>query len=378
MPLRARVLAALVASALLLAACSSSGSGPTDTTGTPPESSTTVLEPSTTTSTTTPTPNLSLFIEPADQYASIDQMIGGAQLSLDLTMYELADPGVEDLLVAAHRRGVTVRVLLDHAGAGAMVNQHAYAQLTAQNVPVRWAPGSVVLHQKTLTADHSVSAIMTGNLTSTSYPTTRDFVVLDRSPTAVNAIETVFNSDWNGASTTRGPTVAGLVWSPGARLALIHLIDSAHRTVAVENEEMRAPTIISALKAASHRGVLVTVTMTSSPLWKAAWSGLVRSGVEVATYPATPTAMYIHAKAIVVDNLTAFVGSQNFSNASLAHNRELGLLTSDPGIVGPLSQTLAADFAGGTLFKGKLPPVSATTPTTTPATGSTSTVAKAP
>ena len=107
------------------------------------------------------------------------------------------------------------------------------------------------------------------------------------------------------------------------------------RTLAVENEEMAAPSIISALKAASQRGVRVKVTMTDSPSGTSAWTRLTRAGVEVATYPDTPTALYIHAKAIVVDDSTAFVGSQNFSNASLGHNRELGLITSDPAVVGP-------------------------------------------
>ncbi len=367
---RTRVLAAALATASLLAGCSSSGSGsrtPTTATAPPSRSTTPNSEPPTTPTTTSPTPNLSLAIEPADQYESVYRMLRDAQHSLDLTMYELADPRVDDLLAAAHRRGVAVRILLDHDGTAVSVNQGAYDQLTNLNVPVRWAPASVVFHQKTLTADHTESAIMTGNLTSSDYPTNRDFVVFDRSPTAVRAIESVFDRDWNGGVTGRGPTVAGLVWTPGARPRLVGLINSAHHTLAVENEEMAAPAIISALKAASRRGVLVTVTMTSSPAWKAAWTGLTRAGVHVATYPDTPGTMYIHAKAMVVDDLTVFVGSQNFSNAGLAHNRELGLTTSDPGIVGPVSQTLAADFAGGTPFTVRSPRVSGTTPgSTTP------------
>ena len=382
---RVPVLAAVLATTSLLAGCSSSGSGSrtqTTATATPPRSTTPISEPSTTTTTTSPTPNLSLAIEPADQYASIYRMVRNARHSLDLTMYELADPRVDELLAAAHRRGVAVRVLLDHEGTAATVNQGAYAQLTSLSVPVRWGPASVVFHQKTLTTDRTESAIMTGNLTSSDYPTNRDFVVVDRSPAAVRAIESVFNRDWNGGATSRGPAVAGLVWTPGARPKLVGLINSAHHTLSVENEEMAAPAIISALKAASRRGVVVTVTMTNSPAWKAAWSGLTRAGVHVATYPDVPGVLYIHAKAIVVDDLTAFVGSQNFSNAGLAHNRELGLTTSDPGIVGPVSQTLAADFAGGTPFTVKNPPVSGTARgTTTPGStspGSTTSTTTAP
>jgi phosphatidylserine/phosphatidylglycerophosphate/cardiolipin synthase-like enzyme len=383
---RAPWAATLVASAVVLAACSSSGSGskaPTTATSatTPPVTSTTpVSEPSSTT-TTRPQPNLTLAIEPADQYGSINEMIRNSRRTLDMTMYELSDPRVSILLAAAHRRGVVVRILLDNTSGAATVNQAAYNDLRSHGIAVRWGPSSAVFHQKSIVTDRTVAAIMTGNLTSTSYPNNRDFVVFDRSATAVRSIETVFDRDWSGSPTNRVATVAGLVWSPGARPTLVGLINSAHHTLTLENEEMGAPAIISALKAASHRGVLVTVTMTSNPAWKAAWTGLTRAGVDVATYPDTPTAMYIHAKAMVIDDLTAFVGSQNFSNAGLAHNRELGLITSDPAIVGPLSQTLASDFAGGTRFKARIPPVTTTTHTkvaSADSTTSTTSPTKAP
>jgi phosphatidylserine/phosphatidylglycerophosphate/cardiolipin synthase-like enzyme len=261
-------------------------------------------------------------------------------------MYELADPQVEGLLAAARQRGVSVRVLLDHAYSGASVNRAAYAQLLAEGVPVRWATDSVIFHQKTLTVDDTVSAVMTGNLTSVYYPTTRDFTVIDRNPSAVAAIESVFASDWNGSPVTGGPAVAGLVWSPGSESVLVDLIDTADSSIAVENEEMDSGAIETALETASRRGVDVELTMTADPEWNRALGALEAAGVRVATYPDVSGALYIHAKALVIDGRTAFVGSQNFSTSSLDDNRELGLFTTDPAVVGPVSTTLAADFAG--------------------------------
>jgi phosphatidylserine/phosphatidylglycerophosphate/cardiolipin synthase-like enzyme len=328
-----------------------------------PKSTTTssVTEPTTSTTTTAPPPVLSLTVEPADQYRSVDQLIEGARHGLDMTMYELADPKVESLLAGARQRGVAIRILLDRAGSGASVNQAAFDALQSRKIPVRWAPTSVDFHQKTVTADQAVSAIMTGNLTSNDYATTRDFVVLDRNATAVRSIESVFDRDWRAAPTTRVRSADGLVWSPGARTTLAGFIAAARHTLTVENEEMDSPAIVSALKAAGRRGVVVHVTMTANPMWTAVWTGLTRNRVEVATYPATATALYIHAKAMVADDTTAFVGSQNFSSDGLAHNRELGLITSDPGVVGPLAQTMAADFAGGTRFRGGAGGTTATT-----------------
>jgi phosphatidylserine/phosphatidylglycerophosphate/cardiolipin synthase-like enzyme len=262
-------------------------------------------------------------------------------------MYELADERFEGLLVAAHQRGVLVRVLLDQAYRGADVNQAAAARLAAAGVPVRWMKDSVILHQKTLTVDGAVTAVLTGNLTSRYYPTTRDFVVLDRDPAAVAAVESVFAQDWSGAPVTGGPTIAGLVWSPGSGPALVDLIDSARHSVLVENEEMDSPTIEVALEAASQRGVDVEVAMTADSEWDGVLTALAGAGVRVTTYPDSPTGLYIHAKVIVVDSATAFVGSQNFSTSSLDDNRELGVITTDPAVVVPVSQCLARDVAGG-------------------------------
>src|SRR5664279_676819 len=295
---------------------------------------------------------LSLVVEPDDDYRSTDQLIASAHHTIDMTMYELADTQAQALLIAARQRGVAIRVVLDQADSGASVNQSAYGQLQGAGVPVRWAPDGVIFHQKTVTVDGAVSAIMTGNLTSQFYGTTRDFVVMDRAPAAVAAIEAVFADDWDGRPITGGSTPDGLVWSPGAEPALVGLIDAAHRSVSVENEEMDSTPIVSALEAAGLRGVLVEVTMTANSEWDTAFAALTGAGVRVATYPDSPSALYVHAKAIVVDGSTAFVGSQNFSTSSLDDNRELGLVTGDPAVVGPLAQTLAGDFAGATPFAG--------------------------
>ncbi len=54
--------------------------------------------------------------------------------------------------------------------------------------------------------------------------------------------------------------------------------------------------------------------------------------------------LYIHAKAIVADGKRAFVGSQNFSPASLDHNRALGVIINDRDAIATLEQTFASDW----------------------------------
>ncbi len=334
--------------------------GTVGTTRTTRTTRTTQSSTAATTTTTTAAPGLSLLVEPQDGIAPLYGFMSSARHSLDMTMYELSDPAAEQILITDHRRGVRVRVLLDRAYEGASVNQAAFSTLSSAGVPVAWANGSEIFHQKTVTVDGVESAVMTGNLTSQQYATTRDFVVMDGEAADVAAIESVFASDWSGGTPSVGPPGADLVWSPGAEPQLVALIDSAARSVVVENEEMDSATVEEALESAARRGIDVTVVMTSDSEWDAAFAQLESAGVHVVLYPNTPSALYIHAKVIDVDGTSAFVGSQNLSTASLDYNRELGVITSSARVLTVLDSTLSSDLSGG---QGQQP---ATAPVTTP------------
>lgn len=107
------------------------------------------------------------------------------------------------------------------------------------------------------------------------------------------AVETVFSADFAGVSVTPGDG-DDLVWSPGSQAPLVALISSARLSVAVENEELSAPAIVGALAGYARRGVDVTVTLTASPSWAAAFAELCAAGAHVRTYHGE-TPLYIHA-----------------------------------------------------------------------------------
>ncbi len=182
---------------------------------------------------------------------------------------------------------------------------------------------------------------------------TRDFAVITTDSADVAAIETTFGDDFANTSVTP-PTGDDLVWSPtNSQSSMVDVINGAKTSLAVENEEMSDSAIISALGSAASRGVSVEVIMTASSSWDSAFTTLKGDGVKVVTYAANAS-LYIHAKVILADYGTtdakAFVGSENFSSASLTENRELGLVTSNAGILSGLEATLASDDKGGTAY----------------------------
>ena len=292
----------------------------------------------------------------------IYSLMSSARDTLDMTMYELVDPTTVSILEADARRGVRVRVLLDQDYSGYSMNEPDFSQLASNGAQVRWAPSSTIFHQKTITVDDRTSAIMTLNLTSEYYSTTRDFAVVTTDQRDVAAIEQVFEADWtNTGSPATGPAGQNLVWSPGAETAIVSLIDSAQHSLLVENEEMEDPDVTSALESAAQRGVDVDVVMTYSSSWVDAFDDLTSAGVHVRTY-SPDASLYIHAKVVVADEARLFLGSQNFSASSLDYNRELGIISTDSSLVGPVYKTVASDFAGATVATAPTPAPTTSTP----------------
>jgi cardiolipin synthase A/B len=301
---------------------------------------------------------LRVLAEPQAGIGPVYQLMNSARSSVDLSMYELADPVAEEDLAADAARGVAVRVILDqHLERSA--NAPAYRYLATHGVHVRWGPAGTIYHQKTLTVDDATSVIMTGNLVTSDYPGTRDFAVFDSGKADVAAIVATFDADFAGRPITP-PDGTDLVWSPAnAQASILGVIDRATRALAVEAEEMDDPAITSALAAAARRGVHVTITMTADPQWDQAFAELTQAGAHVRLYPDNGSALYIHAKAIVADaglpGQQVLVGSQNFSVASLDYNRELGILTRNPVIVAAIAAALASDYAGAAPFRQPAP-----------------------
>ena len=312
--------------------------------------------------------SLRVLTEPGEGIGPIYRLITRAHSSVELTMYELADPRAEADLAADAARGVDVRVILDRHLEKSR-NQDAYGYLAAHGVHVRWGPAGTTYHQKTLTVDRDTSVIMTLNMVAADYPGTRDFAVIDTSRADVAAILTTFNADFAGRAITP-PDGTDLVWSPAnAQVSVLSVINGATRTLAVEDEEMDDPAVTGALAAAARRGVDVTITMTADPEWDQAFIELARAGAHIRLYPDNGSALYIHAKAIVADaglpSQRVLVGSQNLSVASLDYNRELGVLTRDPAVVAAIDATLAKDYTGAAPYA----PAAASRPARAPGSG---------
>ncbi|MEU7059277.1 phospholipase D-like domain-containing protein [Streptomyces sp. NPDC046197] len=293
------------------------------------------------------------FSQSGSQPALYD-FINSATTSLDMTMYELEDTTAVNDLIALKHKGVTVRVILDRQHQTA--NRSAYDALKAAGVGVVWSPTAFVYtHQKTITVDDVKSLIMTGNLTSQYYTTSRDYGVFDDDSRDVASIEKVFGADYAGTSIT--PTDGDhLLWSPtDSRTRLLSLINGATAKLDLEELELSDSTVVNAVVARARAGVAVRVVLESPSSYSSQVSAIKAAGGKVVGY-SDPNGFYIHAKAMVADyglsTQEVEAGSMNISSNSLNNNRELGLILTGTGVAEPVATTIEttfnSDYAGGT------------------------------
>lgn len=301
------------------------------------------------------TTTYTLITEPDQGLTPIYNLIATATKSIDMTMYELTDVTVMDAFSAAAAKGIAVRVILNQSGSEKATNTPAYNFLQKYKCGVHWSnPAFSITHQKTITIDSAVSAIMTLNLTPVDYALTRDFAVITNNVADVAAIETTFNADYTNAKIT-APTGENLVWSPSNSLSsLLALINGAQSSLLLSQEEFEETQLENALVAALKRGVAVTLVQENlENKYNTTLTALKADGAKIAVYTSS-TGYYIHAKTVLADYGTAtaklFLGSENFTSNSLQNNRELGLIFSDAACMTGVHDAVMKDFSGGTSY----------------------------
>jgi PLD-like domain/Putative Ig domain len=296
---------------------------------------------------------LTLLTLPDNGENAIYSFVNSATSSIDVTIYELKDLTLENDLVAREKAGLNVRVIMDQAEKS--YNTGAYNVLTAGGVGVVWSSTAFTYtHQKTITVDNDESYISSGNFDTTYYATSRDFGVFDTDPTDVAAIVAVFNADYAHTSITPSDG-DDLVWSPtDSQTQLLNLINGAQHSLDIEQEEFSDTTLVNAIVADENRGVTVRVVVEDPSDYTSELNEVTSAGGKVTGYSSS-TGYYIHAKTVIADygysTAKAFVGSENFSSNSLNDNRELGLITTNSGVVSGLESAFSGDFTGSAAGK---------------------------
>lgn len=292
----------------------------------------------------------SIIVLPEDSAQPILDAIHLAKDSLRIKMFVFSDPSLLAAVLAAHHRGVNVRVMLNpERRSGEKENDACRATLAGAGVEVLDSnPAFDLTHEKSMVIDGKTALVESLNWETRNLTETRDYAIVTSHQHEVDEIIECFDADWNRTAFTPGDH-SHLIWCIGnGRQRLGQLIDEAKHTLFLQNERYQDPTIIEHLVRANRRGV--QIHLMARPPHKLKKDKLIEgvSGLRVLEDIGVKIHklkhIKLHAKLLFADNLRAIIGSINLAPGSFDSRRELAIEVRDEHIIDRLHTTLRHDW----------------------------------
>ena len=323
-------------------------------------------------------------------------LIQRAQTSIDIEIYEMNDPEVRRLLTEAIQRSVRLRIVKDPTpmGSNCSLFTHPSAQdsedCLAQKNFLAWVrtTGNTFTafdkdllcgeknkpcfqHGKMAIFDEKIALMSTGNfditnlcnLEHTPRVCNRDYTYVTYDQEVIQTLKTIFESDLSHIkppSEVLTPEIRKkMTVSPYSKQDILNFIHSAQSSIQVVNQYLNEQDFNQALIEAAQRGVQITVLVSSacsfgrpepqaqnrlSQIYSKFDQAGIRSRFFTNKILINGRHGYMHAKAIVIDQRKAWVGSINGSMTAFQKNREFGIFFSDAASLTTLQNSFASDF----------------------------------
>jgi phosphatidylserine/phosphatidylglycerophosphate/cardiolipin synthase-like enzyme len=295
-------------------------------------------------------PIYSLIVLPDDTAQPILDALSAAKRSLQIRMFLLTDPALIKAIIAAKRRGVKVRVMLNPARRGGEnENDDTKKRLAHEGIEVIDSnPAFELTHQKSMVIDDSTGFVESFNWETKDLTITRDYAVVTTHKIEVEEMVAGFQADWDRKDFRPGQH-SQLIWCPNnGRERIANFIDSAKHTLWLQNERYQDTVIIERLVKALGRGVKLHIlarpphTLKKDKLVEGV--GGLRIMHDVGAKVHTLKGLKLHAKMILADDARAIVGSINLSPGSFDGRRELAIETDADHVVKRLAKAAQTDW----------------------------------
>jgi cardiolipin synthase len=295
-------------------------------------------------------PLRSLIVLPDDSAKPLLDAIASAKVSVRVKMFELSDPSAVDALIEAHKRGASVRVMVD----ATRVRRHpqrtaARRRLRREGIDVLASnPEFSVTHEKSLVVDEGAAFVQTCNWEPEYFTHTRDYAVRTTNRDEVAEITECFEADWRRQTFQPGEP-SSLIWCPWeGRERFAHFIDGAKESLVIENDRFQDPIIVEHVVRARSRGVKVHVL--TRPVHSLSEQNLAEGVAALQTMHDVGVKVHklehlkLHAKMMLADQDKAIIGSINISVGSFDKRRELAIEVTDVAILDRLRRVSHRDW----------------------------------
>jgi cardiolipin synthase len=292
----------------------------------------------------------SLIVLPDDSAKPILDAINGATKSLRVKMFIFSDPSLLKAVIAARKRGLKVRIMLNPARrSGESENEESRKELEAGGVEVLDSnPDYDVTHEKSMVVDDTTAFVKSLNWETKNLTETRDYAIVTSHAHEVAEIIECFEADWN-RKPFKGDEHSHLIWCCGnGRDRIAQFIDEANESIFLQNERYQDAVIVERLVRAARRGVKVHVMarpphkLKKEKLVEAVGGMRIMGDVGIKIHKLKH--LKLHAKMLLSDHVRAIVGSINLAPGSFDSRRELAIEVRDEDVVERLSKVAHHDW----------------------------------
>jgi cardiolipin synthase len=296
----------------------------------------------------------SLIVMPDDTGKPILDAIEAAQESIRIKIFLFSEPTLIAAVIAAHQRGVKVRVMLNPARrSGEPENETTRETLLKAGIEVLDSnPAIDVTHEKSMVVDGKIAFIQSLNWETRNFTETRDYAIVTTHRHEVDEVVQCFDADWERKPFDPGED-SHLIWcNINGRNRVARFIDETKETLFLQNERYQDEVIIERLVRAVHRGVKLHILARPAHTLK---KGKLVEGVEglrilqdLGAKVHKLKGLRLHGKMMFADNARALIGSINLAPGSFDSRRELAIAVHDEEVARRLHQVVHHDWEHST------------------------------
>jgi cardiolipin synthase A/B len=292
-----------------------------------------------------------LIVLPDDTAKPILDAINATTKWLNVRMFLFTDPALMTVVIAAKKRGVHVRVMLNPARrSGEDENEESRKTLVDAGIEVRdSSPAFALTHQKSMVLDGTTGFIESLNWETRDLTETRDYAVVTTHKIEIDEMVKCFEADWHQKKPFEPDPKSPLIWCPNnGRERIAAFIDSAKKSLWLQNERYQDTVIIERLVQAANRGVHVRIMarpphkLKKEKLVEAV--GGLRIMHDVGAKVHKLKGLKLHGKMLLADEERAVVGSINLAPGSFDARRELAVQTDAGHVIKRLVKTTRLDW----------------------------------
>jgi phosphatidylserine/phosphatidylglycerophosphate/cardiolipin synthase-like enzyme len=265
--------------------------------------------------------------------------LDAARLSIDMAIYDLDLWSIRDALLAAHERGVPVRLVVESDNAGGA----ELSQLAAAGIPLVADTSPNFMHHKFVVIDGYEVWSGSSNFTVGDMYGNRNNVIVLRSELLAQDYTAEFDEMFSyslfgeaSRADTPHPLIAlgdsrvEIYFSPddGVRDRLVALIGAAQHSVRFLAFTFTSDELAEALAQTQRRGAQIAGVMDEGQLNNTGgeFDFFRESGIDVRI---DPPGSNLHDKVLIIDEAIVVTGSYNFSNNAEYRNDENVLVIYD-------------------------------------------------